>query len=248
MNIILKIILPLNQDDADFSYYIIPHNLPYPTISEFVEAQQAQNQITHTETDTQEPVENHIQNENTDNQTPSEHQSPIPELTPSPNQASTSSNLHPRPQERWSRHQHIELVNIVGEPTFEGMLTRRKAAQLSAASANECLFVDFISTIEPKTVKEAMKHPSWVHAMHEELDQFDKNKVMELVECPQGVYIIGMKWVFKNKTDENGIVIKNKLDWLLKGIINRKALTMKRHLPLLQEWKPSGSSLPMQPT
>ena len=40
--------------------------------------------------------------------------------------------------------------------------------------------------------------------MRDELEQFDRNDVMTLVECPQGVLIIGMKWVFKNKTDENG--------------------------------------------
>ena len=78
------------------------------------------------------------------------------------------------------------------------------AAKLKAASANECLFVDFISVIEPKSVKEAMTHPSLVQAMQDELEQFDRNKVMTLVECPQGVIVIGMKWVFKNKTDENG--------------------------------------------
>ncbi|PWA66883.1 Copia protein [Artemisia annua] len=62
-----------------------------------------------------------------------------------------------------------------------------------------------------------MKHPSWVHAMHDELEQFDKNDVMTLVECPEGVYVIGMKWVFKNKTDENGIVVKNKARLVAKG-------------------------------
>ena len=91
------------------------------------------------------------------------------------------------------------------------------AAKLTAASANECLFVDFLSTIEPKTVKEAMKHPSWVQAMSDELEQFDRNEVMTLVECPQGVYIIGMKWVFKNKQDENGVVIRNKARLVAQG-------------------------------
>jgi len=91
------------------------------------------------------------------------------------------------------------------------------AASLRAASANECLFVDFISTIEPKSVKEALTHPSWVQAMHDELEQFDRNKVMTLVKCPENVSVIGMKWVFKNKTDENGIVIKNKARLVAKG-------------------------------
>jgi hypothetical protein len=42
-------------------------------------------------------------------------------------------------------------------------------------------------------VKEALKHESWVQAMKDELEQFDINKFMTLVEFPQGVYVIGMK-------------------------------------------------------
>ena len=53
--------------------------------------------------------------------------------------------------------------------------------------------------------------------MHDELEQFDRNKVMTLVKCPDGVTVIGMKWVFKNKSDENGIVIKNKARLVTKG-------------------------------
>nr|GEU85951.1 hypothetical protein [Tanacetum cinerariifolium] len=64
-----------------------------------------------------------------------------------PNQASTSP--HPAPQDRWSRDQHVKLVNIIGNPG-EGMLTRSMSAKLTAASASECLFADFLSKIEPK--------------------------------------------------------------------------------------------------
>ena len=86
------------------------------------------------------------------------------EPIPPDNQTSTSSDSYPRPQDNWTKSNNIELVNIIGEPG-EGMLTRSMAAKLKAASANECLFVDFISVIEPKNVKEAMTHPSWVQAM-----------------------------------------------------------------------------------
>ncbi|GJV50630.1 retrovirus-related pol polyprotein from transposon TNT 1-94 [Tanacetum coccineum] len=50
---------------------------------------------------------------------------------------------------RWSRDQHIEHVNIIGNPS-EGMLTRSMATKLTVASASECLFADFLSEIEPK--------------------------------------------------------------------------------------------------
>ncbi|GJR75386.1 retrovirus-related pol polyprotein from transposon TNT 1-94 [Tanacetum coccineum] len=86
------------------------------------------------------------------------------------NQASTSS--HPAPQDRWSKDQHIKIVNIIGDP-------------------------------EPKKASEALKHPGWVDAMQEELNQFYRNKVWTLVPLPYGKTAIGSKWVFKNKKDEH---------------------------------------------
>ncbi|GJW46060.1 retrovirus-related pol polyprotein from transposon TNT 1-94 [Tanacetum coccineum] len=82
----------------------------------------------------------------------------VPDVTQShiSNQASTSS--HHVPQDRWSRDQHIELVNIIGDHG-EVMLTRSMAAKLTAASASECLFTDFLSKIEPKKASKALKHP-----------------------------------------------------------------------------------------
>nr|GEW30056.1 retrovirus-related Pol polyprotein from transposon TNT 1-94 [Tanacetum cinerariifolium] len=69
------------------------------------------------------------------------------------------------PQDRWSQDKYIKLVNIIGNPRA-GMLTRVMAKQLSAASAHECLFVDFLSEEEPKKVSEALKNPRWVDAMN----------------------------------------------------------------------------------
>ena len=60
--------------------------------------------------------------------------------------------------------------------------------------------------------------------MREELEQFDRNDVMTLVECPNGVLVIGMKWVYKNKTDECGTVIKNKTRLVAKGYIQQEGI------------------------
>ena len=46
--------------------------------------------------------------------------------------------------------------------------------------------------------------------MHEEIHQFVRNDVWELVPRPKGVNVIGTKWIFKNKLDEHGTVIRNK--------------------------------------
>ncbi|GJT55249.1 retrovirus-related pol polyprotein from transposon TNT 1-94 [Tanacetum coccineum] len=75
-----------------------------------------------------------------------------------------------------------------------GMLTRAMAKELSAASAHECLFVDFLSEEEPKKVSKALKHPGWVDAMQDKLNQFSRNKVWTLVPAPYGKTIIGLKW------------------------------------------------------
>nr|GEV73673.1 putative ribonuclease H-like domain-containing protein [Tanacetum cinerariifolium] len=57
---------------------------------------------------------------------------------------------------------------------------------------------------------QALKDPSWIEAMQEELLQFKMQKVWVLVDLPYGKRAIGTKWVFKNKKDERGIVVWNK--------------------------------------
>ncbi|GJX29795.1 retrovirus-related pol polyprotein from transposon TNT 1-94, partial [Tanacetum coccineum] len=117
---------------------------------------------------------------------------------------------------RWSKDQYIELVNIIGDPS-EGMLTRSMATNLATASTSECLFADFLSEIEPKMVSKKLKHPGWVNAMQEDLNQFYRNKVWTLVPLPYGKIAIGSKWVFKNKKDEHGIITKNKARLVAQG-------------------------------
>ena len=50
-----------------------------------------------------------------------------------------------------------------------------------------------------------------------ELNQLERNNVWELVEKPHNYLIIGTKWVFRNKLDEHGIVIRNKARLVAKG-------------------------------
>ena len=75
----------------------------------------------------------------------------------------------------------------------------------------------FVSIIEPKNLKETIIDDHWIIAMQEELNQFKRNDVWELVEKPLNYPIIGTKWVFRDKIDENGIVIRNKARLVAKG-------------------------------
>ncbi|GKB09638.1 retrovirus-related pol polyprotein from transposon TNT 1-94 [Tanacetum coccineum] len=70
---------------------------------------------------------------------------------------------------------------------------------------------------EPKKVIHALKDPSWIEAMQEELLQFKLQEVWTLVDLPNGKRAIGTKWVFKNKKDERGIVIRNKARLVAQG-------------------------------
>jgi len=62
-----------------------------------------------------------------------------------------------------------------------------------------------------------LSNESWIEAMQEELKQFRINDVWELIAKPKGNYVIGTKWVFTNKIDEKGKVVRNKARLVAKG-------------------------------
>ncbi|GKE08613.1 putative ribonuclease H-like domain-containing protein, partial [Tanacetum coccineum] len=77
---------------------------------------------------------------------------------------------------------------------------------------------------EPKKVVHALKDPSWIEAMQEELLQFKLQEVWTLVDLPNGKRPIGTKWVFRNKNDERGIVIKNKARLVAQGYTQEEGI------------------------
>ncbi|KAJ9544944.1 hypothetical protein OSB04_024651 [Centaurea solstitialis] len=86
-----------------------------------------------------------------------------------------------------------------------------------SATQNECLFAAFLSRHEPSNVTEALDISDWVTAMQEELNQFERLGVWRLVPRPANKTIIDLKWIFKNKKDEDGIVTRNKARLVAKG-------------------------------
>ncbi|GJR74699.1 ribonuclease H-like domain, reverse transcriptase, RNA-dependent DNA polymerase [Tanacetum coccineum] len=80
-----------------------------------------------------------------------------------------------------------------------------------------CLFACFLSQEEPKKVSQALADESWVEAMQEELLQFKLQEVWVLCDLPDGKRVIGTKWVFRNKRDERGTIIKNKARLVAQG-------------------------------
>nr|GEU99201.1 ribonuclease H-like domain, reverse transcriptase, RNA-dependent DNA polymerase [Tanacetum cinerariifolium] len=87
-----------------------------------------------------------------------------------------------------------------------------------------CLFACFFSQQEPKKVVHALADPSWIEAMQEELLQFKLQKVWTLVDPPNNKRAIGTKWVFRNKKDERGIVIRNKASLVAQGYTQEEGI------------------------
>jgi hypothetical protein len=53
----------------------------------------------------------------------------------------------------------------------------------------------FVATFEPKDIEHTLSDHNWVNSMHEELENFERNQVWELVDPPPGCKPIGTKWV-----------------------------------------------------
>ncbi|GJT52818.1 retrovirus-related pol polyprotein from transposon TNT 1-94 [Tanacetum coccineum] len=87
-----------------------------------------------------------------------------------------------------------------------------------------CMFALTVSIVEPKNIKEAMADSAWIEAMQDELHQFDRLKVWELVDKPFGKMIIKLKWLWKNKKDEDHIVIRNKARLVAKGYAQEEGI------------------------
>ncbi|KAJ9557956.1 hypothetical protein OSB04_012570 [Centaurea solstitialis] len=126
---------------------------------------------------------------------------------PSSNEASTSGQVYQPPALRWTKDHPIDQV--LGNPS-SGVKTRRQAG-------NVCLYVNFISENEPKEIDDALRDPAWVSAMQEELAEFIRNNVWLLVPRPRKRTIIGSKWIFRNKLDEIGTIIRNKARLVAQG-------------------------------
>ncbi|KAK1651571.1 hypothetical protein QYE76_069376 [Lolium multiflorum] len=128
---------------------------------------------------------------------------------------------HDDHQETSSTHVQAQVVphdQVLARDEFidhEGTIRKIKAA----TRASDMKVDQVLGSISRGVVHEALVDPDWVIAMQEELECFTRNEVWSLVERPKDhrINVIGTKWVFKNKQDENGIVIRNKARLVAQG-------------------------------
>ncbi|GJR48224.1 putative ribonuclease H-like domain-containing protein [Tanacetum coccineum] len=148
------------------------------------------------------------------------------EIEVSPTPTLRIHNIHPKSQ-------------ILGDPK-SAVQTRSKVQQKSGAHAlfsfiqkqqrnnhkdqQHCLFACFLSQEEPKKISKALQDDSWVQAMQEELLQFKLQQVWVLVDLPHGMKVIGTKWVYRNKRDERGVVVRNKARLVAQGYTQEEGI------------------------
>ncbi|GJU00401.1 putative ribonuclease H-like domain-containing protein [Tanacetum coccineum] len=148
------------------------------------------------------------------------------EIEVSPTPTLRIHNIHPKSQ-------------IRGDP-MSAVQTRSKLQQKSRAHAlfsyiqkqqrsnhkdqQHCLFACFLSQEEPKKITEALQDDSWVQAMQEELLQFKLQQVWVLVDLPHRMKVIGTKWVYRNKRDEKGVVVRNKARLVAQGYTQEEGI------------------------
>ncbi|GKE95702.1 putative ribonuclease H-like domain-containing protein, partial [Tanacetum coccineum] len=77
---------------------------------------------------------------------------------------------------------------------------------------------------EPKKLIQTLTYPSWVEAMQDELLQFKLQKVWRLVDLPKGKYAIGTKWVYRNKKNKRGIVVRSKARLVAQGYTQEEGI------------------------
>nr|GFC95495.1 integrase, catalytic region, zinc finger, CCHC-type, peptidase aspartic, catalytic [Tanacetum cinerariifolium] len=117
---------------------------------------------------------------------------------PSPSKSQTTPETHSFviPQDVEEDIHDIEVAHMGNDLLF--VSTRLQLHE----QALFCYYDAFLTSVEPKTYKDALTQSCWIEAMQEELNEFERLKVWELVPRPDKVMVITLKWIYKVKLDE----------------------------------------------
>nr|GEX05046.1 hypothetical protein [Tanacetum cinerariifolium] len=104
------------------------------------------------------------------------------------------------------------LDNIIGQ------LARPVSTRLQLhEQALFCYYDAFLTSMEPKTYKDALTKSCWITAMQEELNEFERLEVWEPIPRPDKAMVITLNWIYRVKLDELGGILKNKARLVARG-------------------------------
>ncbi|GKF96013.1 retrovirus-related pol polyprotein from transposon TNT 1-94, partial [Tanacetum coccineum] len=143
-----------------------------------------------------------------------EHEPFVNVFAPDPNSEALSSGVITltEPNQSTQPHEYLlkwtnshPLDNIIRNPS-RPVSTRKQLA----TDALWCFYNSILSKFKPKNFKSTITEDCWFQAMQDEIHEFDRLDVWELVPPPDCAMIIALKWIYKVKHDEYGDVLKNK--------------------------------------
>nr|GEZ76607.1 hypothetical protein [Tanacetum cinerariifolium] len=123
----------------------------------------------------------------------------------------------PQHNSKWTKDHPLD--NIIGQ------LSRPVSTRLQLyEQALFCYYDAFLTLVEPKMYKDALTQSCWIEAMQEELNEFERLEVWELVPRPDKVMVITLKWIYKVKLDELGGILKNKAHLVARGYCQKEVI------------------------
>ncbi|GJS46666.1 retrovirus-related pol polyprotein from transposon TNT 1-94 [Tanacetum coccineum] len=161
--------------------------------------------------------------------TPRVNKSSSPNDNSAPHDTLPSTNIQPTSEPSTPTNVHAEENNNhQAEVEFTNPFCTPVQENAKSSSQNidpeMCMLALTMSTAKPKNIKEAMADSAWIEAMQEELHQFDRLQVWELVDKPFGKKVIKLKWLWKNKKDKDQTVIRNKARLVAKGYAQEEGI------------------------
>ena len=141
---------------------------------------------------------------------------PLPQSTeeaPAVDEGEATSSLG-APRHIQRRHPPQTMIGDIDE-----RVTRSKSYHISHFAHSA-----FVASFEPRDIGHALSNADWVNAMHEELENFERNQVWVLVPPPPECHPIGTKWVYKNKQSEDGVVVRNKARLVAQGFCQKEGI------------------------
>nr|GEU35890.1 retrovirus-related Pol polyprotein from transposon TNT 1-94 [Tanacetum cinerariifolium] len=144
---------------------------------------------------------------------------------PSPSNSQSTPETQPPiiPNDVEEDNHDIEVSHMSNDPYFGipipdhpfeniiGELARPVSIRLQLhKQALFCYYDAFLTFVEPNTYKDALTQSCWIKAMQEDLNEFERLEVWELVPRLDKVMVITLKWIYKVKLDRLGGILKNK--------------------------------------
>nr|GFC62434.1 integrase, catalytic region, zinc finger, CCHC-type, peptidase aspartic, catalytic [Tanacetum cinerariifolium] len=138
---------------------------------------------------------------------------------PSPSKSHTTTEIQSAviPQDVGDDNLDMEVAYMGNDLLFDVPIPEVTSMQSSYEQALFCYYDAILTSVEPKTYKEALTQSCWIEAMQEELNEFERLEVWELVPRPDQVMVITLKRIYKVKLDELGGIIKNKARLVARG-------------------------------